>query len=99
MLRQEEIAMSSPMTTDRTTLPETKEMRDALDEAGLLIRVDGPINKDTELHPLVRWQFRGGMKEEDRKAWLFTNIVDSKGKKYDMPVLVEPFELLGPLST
>jgi 4-hydroxy-3-polyprenylbenzoate decarboxylase len=60
----------------------------ALDEAGFLIRVDGPINKDTELHPLVRWQFRGGMAEADRKAWLFTNIVDSKGKKYDMPVLV-----------
>lgn len=27
----------------------------ALDAAGLLMRVDRPINKDTELHPLVRW--------------------------------------------
>ena len=52
---------------------------DALDKEGLLIRVDGPINKDTELHPLVRWQFRGGISEKDRKAWLFTNVIDSKG--------------------
>jgi 4-hydroxy-3-polyprenylbenzoate decarboxylase len=27
----------------------------ALDEAGLLVRVDRSINKDTEMHPLVRW--------------------------------------------
>ena len=59
----------------------------ALDEAGLLVTVDIPINKDTELHPLVRWQFRGGMPENERKAWLFTNVIDAKGKKYDMPVL------------
>ncbi len=45
------------------------------------------INKDTELHPLVRWQFRG-LPERDRKAFLFENITDVKGKKYDTPVLV-----------
>jgi hypothetical protein len=33
----------------------------ALVKAGLLITVDRPINKDTEMHPLVRWQFRGGI--------------------------------------
>jgi 4-hydroxy-3-polyprenylbenzoate decarboxylase len=60
----------------------------ALDDAGLLIRVDRPINKDTEMHPLVRWQFRGGIAERDRKAFLFTNVVDAKGRKYDIPVLV-----------
>ena len=60
----------------------------ALDEAGLLITVDRPINKDTEMHPLVRWQFRGGIAEKDRKAFLFTNVIDSKGRKYDIPVLV-----------
>ena len=60
----------------------------ALDEAGLLITVDRPINKDTEMHPLVRWQFRGGIEEKDRKAFLFTNVTDSKGRKYDIPVLV-----------
>jgi 4-hydroxy-3-polyprenylbenzoate decarboxylase len=60
----------------------------ALDKAGLLIKVDRPIDKDTEMHPLVRWQFRGGIEEKDRKAFLFTNVVDAKGKKYDIPVLV-----------
>src|SRR3984893_5843950 len=60
----------------------------ALDKAGLLITVDRPINKDTEMHPLGRWQFRGGMEERDRKAFLFTNVIDSKGRKYDIPVVV-----------
>lgn len=60
----------------------------ALDAAGLLVRIDRPINKDTELHPLVRWQFVGGIAEERRRAFLFTNIVDSKGRRYDIPVAV-----------
>ena len=41
----------------------------ALEAQGLLVRVDRPINKDTELHPLVRWQFQGGLKEEQRRAF------------------------------
>ncbi|UCG65957.1 MAG: UbiD family decarboxylase [Deltaproteobacteria bacterium] len=59
-----------------------------LEEKGLLVRVKREINKDTELHPLVRWQFRGGLAEEDRKAFLFENVVDSRGRKYDIPVVV-----------
>ena len=61
---------------------------DALRAAGLLIEVERRINKDTEMHPLVRWQFRGGIAAEDRKAFLFTNVTDSKGRAYDIPVLV-----------
>jgi UbiD family decarboxylase len=61
---------------------------EALERAGLLYKVDRPINKDTEMHPLVRWQFRGGVPESQRKAFLFTNVRDSRGRKYDMPVLV-----------
>jgi len=64
------------------------EHLEALRKAGLLITVDRPINKDTEMHPLVRWQFRGGIAERDRKAFLFTHVVDSKGRKYDIPVVV-----------
>ena len=60
----------------------------ALREAGLLIEIDRRINKDTEMHPLVRWQFRGGIDAEDRKAFLFTNVTDSKGREFDIPVLV-----------
>lgn len=59
-----------------------------LESEGLLIRVDHPVNKDTELHPLVRWQFAGGMAEAERRAFLFTNVTDSKGRHYDMPVVV-----------
>ena len=45
-----------------------------LEEQGLLRRIDRPINKDTELHPLVRWQFLGGMSADERRAFLFTNV-------------------------
>jgi 4-hydroxy-3-polyprenylbenzoate decarboxylase len=58
----------------------------ALDRAGLLVRVDRPIDKDTELHPLVRWQFLGGFPAERRRAFLFTNVVDGRGRRYDIPV-------------
>ncbi|HSQ03444.1 MAG TPA: UbiD family decarboxylase [Burkholderiales bacterium] len=57
-----------------------------LEEQGLLVRVDRPINKDTELQPLVRWQFVGGVPEDERRAFLFTHVVDAKGRRYDMPV-------------
>jgi 4-hydroxy-3-polyprenylbenzoate decarboxylase len=59
-----------------------------LEKLGLLTRVDRPINKDTELHPLVRCQFLGGIPEDDRRAFLFTNVVDSHGRRYDIPVVV-----------
>ena len=64
---------------------------DRLDKAGLLYRIDVPINKDAEMHPLVRWQFRGGIAEKDRKAFLFSNIVDTKGRHYDIPVAIGVF--------
>jgi UbiD family decarboxylase len=59
----------------------------ALEQAGKLVKIDRAINKDTELMPLVRWQFRG-LPESQRKAFLFTNVVDVTGRKYDMPVAV-----------
>jgi UbiD family decarboxylase len=60
----------------------------ALYRAGLLVLVDQPINKDTEMHPLVRWQYRGGINESDRRAFLFTQPTDGNGARYDMAVLV-----------
>jgi 4-hydroxy-3-polyprenylbenzoate decarboxylase len=68
--------------------PDLHEHLEALERAGLLVTVDRPINKDTEMHPLVRWQFRGGIEEPDRKAFLFNRVVDSKKRKYDIPVVV-----------
>ena len=59
-----------------------------LEARGLLVRIDRPIDKDTELHPLVRWQFLGGIAENKRRAFLFTNVIDRKGRRYDLPVAV-----------
>jgi UbiD family decarboxylase len=59
-----------------------------LDAEGLLLHIDHPINKDTELHPLVRCAFIGGTPEAERRAFLFTNVVDARGRRYDMPVVV-----------
>jgi UbiD family decarboxylase len=75
-------------TPSPRTYPDLHDHIAALEKAGQLIRVDRPINKDTEMHPLVRWQFRGGIPEDQRKAFLFTNVIDSKGKRYDIPVIV-----------
>ena len=36
----------------------------------------------------MRWQFVGGMEEPERKAFLFTNIRDGRGRKYSIPVVV-----------
>jgi UbiD family decarboxylase len=59
-----------------------------LEANGLLTRIDRKIDKDSELHPLVRWQFQGGLHEGDRRAFLFTNVTDARGTAYDIPVLV-----------
>ena len=59
-----------------------------LEANGLLVRIDRSINKDTELHPLVRWQFVGGVPEHQRRAFVFTNVTDAKGRRYDIPVVV-----------
>ena len=59
-----------------------------LEAEGLLLRIDRAIDKDSELHPLVRWQFQGGLREDERRAFLFTNVVDGSGRRYDVPVAV-----------
>ena len=59
----------------------------ALEQRGLVVRIDRPINKDTELHPLARWQFQGALSEDKRRAFVFTHVVGSDGRKFDMPVV------------
>jgi UbiD family decarboxylase len=76
------------MTDAPRTYPDLHEHLAELDKRGLLRTIDKQIDKDSEMHPLVRWQFVGGMAESERKAFLFTNIVDGRGRKYDMPVVV-----------
>jgi UbiD family decarboxylase len=87
MLDKSADAPAAQRTPHRPALDFQAHLSD-LEARGLLVRIDRPINKDTELHPLVRWQFLGGIPENARRAFLFTNVVDAKGKRYDMPVVV-----------
>jgi UbiD family decarboxylase len=61
---------------------------DTLRKEGLLLTIDRPIDKDSELHPLVRWQYVGGIEEHERKAFLFTHVIDGRGRRYKFPVVV-----------
>lgn len=53
---------------------------------GKLYRWKRPINKDTELMPLMRLQYRGRA-DEARQAFLYENVTDSKGRRYEAKVL------------
>ena len=65
-----------------------REFIATLDEHGKLYRIHREINKDSELQPLVRWQFRGGIPEAARRGFLFDNVTDGKRRKYNCQVLV-----------
>jgi len=79
------------MTDAKRGYPDLHEHLEALKKQGLLLTIDRPIDKDAELHPLVRWQYVGGIEEHERKAFLFTNVVDGRGRKYEFPVVVGAF--------
>ncbi|MFC1956194.1 UbiD family decarboxylase [Chloroflexota bacterium] len=64
-----------------------REYIQALEDAGQLVRVKREINKDTELHPFVRLQYRG-LPEEKRRAFLFENVTDTRGRSYSIPVAI-----------
>lgn len=81
-------AIKQVTTVSDRGYPDLRDHLRALDDAGLLYTIDEPVNKDTELMSLVRWQFRGGIPEAQRKAFLFTNITSSQGRTYDLPLVV-----------
>src|SRR6476619_4467318 len=72
----------------RTAPVDMQEHLARLEAAGLLTHVTRAIDKDSELHPLARWQFQGGLREENRRGFLFTNVKGAKGESYDIPVAV-----------
>jgi 4-hydroxy-3-polyprenylbenzoate decarboxylase len=78
-------AESRPATR---TYNDLRQHLDVLRREGLLLTIDRPVDKDSELHPLVRWQYVGGIEEDERKAFLFTNVVDALGRRYKFPVVV-----------
>jgi len=58
-----------------------------LERTGNLHRISARVDKNTELMPLVRWQYQG-LADEHRKAFLFENVTDAAGRKYDCRVAV-----------
>ena len=66
-------------TAVSTNLQDLRTHLQNLQQRELLRRVTIPINKDTELMPLVRWQFRG-LPEEQRTGFLFENVTNAKGQ-------------------
>lgn len=79
------------MTDAKRGYADLHEHLEALKKRGLLLTIDRPVDKDAELHPLVRWQYVGGIEEHERKAFLFTHVVDGRGRKYKFPVVVGAF--------
>src|ERR1044071_3961400 len=82
------LSPGDPRSVGEVTVKRYRDLREhlrALEQENLLQRVARPINKDTELFPLVRWQFRGGIREDQRRGWLFENVMDSKNKRYSHP--------------
>ncbi|MGE5305856.1 MAG: UbiD family decarboxylase [Alphaproteobacteria bacterium] len=64
-----------------------REFISHLEQTGNLHRISARIEKNTELMPLVRWQYQG-LHDNQRKAFLFENVTDPKGKNYDCRVAV-----------
>lgn len=65
-----------------------RDLRDYLEELKkrkLLTTVDREVKVETELMPLVRLQFRG-LPESQRTGFYFTNVSNSKGKKFEAQV-------------
>ena len=67
-----------------------RDLRDfiaQLEQTGNLHRITDRIEKNSELMPLVRWQYQG-LLDDQRKAFLFDNVTDPEGKSYDCRVAV-----------
>lgn len=57
-----------------------------LESRGMLYRWQRPIDKDSELMPLMRLQYRG-LSDEARQAFLYENVTNAKGRRYEMRVV------------
>ncbi len=79
---------ATPVLARSAGYPDLQDHLETLEARGLLRRIAAPVNKDTQLHPLVRWQYRGGIPEGERKAWLFEQVTNGQGRRYEPPVVV-----------
>jgi UbiD family decarboxylase len=67
------------------TYRDLRAFLDALEARGKLYKVTEPIDKDSELLPLVRLQLRG-LPDADRRVLVFENVRNAAGDGYDMGV-------------
>ncbi len=63
-----------------------REFLAELERRGKVHRFSGPVDKDTELGPLLRVQLRG-VQPDDRKVLLFEDVRGHNGERFDMSVL------------
>jgi UbiD family decarboxylase len=71
----------------RTYFRDLRDFISLLEETGNLHRISARIEKNSELMPLVRWQYQG-LPDSQRKAFLFDNVTDPQGRSYDCSVAV-----------
>ena len=80
------IRAQAPRVKGRSRCPtdyynDLREFIDVLDHQGLLYRWQRPVNKDSELMPLMRLQYRG-RSDAERQAFLYENVTDGQGRRY-----------------
>ena len=63
-----------------------RDFLEVLQKHGLLYRWKRSVNKDNELMPLMRLQYRGRA-DAERQAFLYENVTDGQGRRYDVKLL------------
>jgi len=81
------MAKPRPKARSKPYFRDIRDFIDRLEETGNLYRIGERIDKNSELMPLVRWQYQG-LSDGQRKAFLFENVTDPQGKNYDCRVAV-----------
>ena len=74
--------MKAEKAESRAYYRDLREYLDALERFGKLRRIQKEIDKDAELHPIVRWIFRG-LPEAERFGLLFEKVKGVNGERYD----------------
>ncbi len=81
------MAKAIPNEQKRPYSRDLREFISLLDNTGNLHRISRRIEKNSELMPLVKWQYQG-LPDSQRKAFLFENVTDPSGRKYNCRVAV-----------
>src|SRR2546426_4213218 len=63
-----------------------RDFLEVLQKHGLLYRWKRSVNKDNELMPLMRLQYRG-RSDAERQAFLYENVTDGQGRRYHVKLL------------